>query len=57
VDRVPHQRGLHDGAPLERGGQRVALEALQPRPQADVHRRRVLRLDAGDLLERVRQRH
>src|SRR5215211_2733246 len=35
---------------------RAALEAGEPRPQSDVHRRRVLRLDAGDPLERRRQR-
>jgi len=57
VYRDAQQRRLHDGALLERRGQRIALEVLQARPQADVHRRRVLRLDASDLLERPRQRH
>ena len=33
MDRRPHQRGLHHRSPLQRAGQRVALEALQARPQ------------------------
>jgi hypothetical protein len=57
MDRAPHERRLNDRAALERGGQRSALEPLEPRPQADVHRRRVLGLDPGDPLERPRQRH
>jgi hypothetical protein len=56
VDRVSHQRRLHEAAPLERAGQRVALEALQPRPEPDVRGGRVLRLEAADLLHGARQR-
>ena len=56
VDRRAHQRPLHDAAALQRARQRVALEALQPRPQPDVHRRRVLRLQAAHALERPRDR-
>jgi hypothetical protein len=55
MDREAHQRALDDGAPLERAIERVALEPVEPRPQSDVHRRRVLRLDAADPLERLRQ--
>ena len=53
VDRRAHQRALHDLPALERAGEGGALEALEPRPQADVHRRRVLGLDAADALQRV----
>jgi hypothetical protein len=56
VDRGPHQRRLNDLASLQRSRQRRALEALDARPEADVHRWRVLRLDAGELLERRGQR-
>jgi hypothetical protein len=45
VDRRAHQRRLHDRPALERAGQDGALEALHPRPEPDVHRGRVLRLD------------
>ena len=34
-----------------------AREPVEPRPQPDVHRRRVLRLDPADALERARDRH
>ena len=37
MDRGSHQRRLHDAAPLERSGEAVALEAFEPRPEADVH--------------------
>ena len=56
VDRGPHQRRLDDRPPLERARECVALEPVQPRPQADVHRGRVLRLDPADPLERPRDR-
>jgi hypothetical protein len=56
MDRRPQQGPLDDGATLQRPGEPFALEALQPRPQTDVHRGRVLRLDAADALERLRQR-
>jgi hypothetical protein len=55
VDRVAHQRRLHEAAPLERAGQRAALEALHPRPEPDVGGGCVLRLDAADLLNGARQ--
>ncbi len=52
VDRGAEQRRLDDRAPLESTRQRRPLEPVQPAPEADVHRRRVLRLDAADPLER-----
>src|SRR5438270_1598429 len=55
MDGAPHQRPLDDLAPFEGAGQLVALEALHPRPQADVHRRCVLRLQPAHLLERAWQ--
>jgi hypothetical protein len=33
------------------------VEALDARPEPDVHRRRILGLDAADPLERLRDRH
>ena len=56
MDRRAHQRPLDDAAALERTGQLVALEAFDARPEADVHRRRVLRLDPADPVERLRNR-
>ena len=56
MDRCPQQRPLDNRAPLERPRQRIAVEVLKPRPQSDVHRRRVLGLDAADALERLRNR-
>jgi hypothetical protein len=52
VDGRAHQRPLHDRPPLERPREGVALEPLDPTPQADVHRGRVLRLQAAHALER-----
>jgi hypothetical protein len=57
VDRHAHQRRLDHAAVLQRAGQGRALEAGEPRPQPDVHRRRVLGLDAADRFQRARQRH
>ena len=54
VDRAAHQRALDDAALLERAGEVGALEPLQARPQPDVHRRRVLRLQPGHPLEQPR---
>ena len=51
VDRAAHQRRLDDAAVLERAREVVAHEALDARPQADVHRRRVLRLQPRHPLE------
>ena len=53
VDRAAHERRLNDRAPLERAVERVALEAVEARPEADVRVRRVLVLDAADPLERA----
>jgi hypothetical protein len=55
VDRRAHERSLHDLAPLERARERISLEAGDARPQPDVHRRRVLRLECPHPLERLRQ--
>jgi hypothetical protein len=54
VDGDPQERALRDAAPLERPIQLIPLEALEPRPQPHVHRRRVLRLDPAHALERLR---
>ena len=56
VDRHPHQRRLDDAAVLEGRRERVAREVAQSRPQPDVARWRVLRLEAADLLDRVGDR-
>jgi hypothetical protein len=56
MDGHAHQRGLHDRAPFQRARELVALKAGQSRPQADVHRRRVLRLHPADPFERARER-
>ena len=52
VDRHPHERPLDDRPLLEQPGEVVAAEPLDPRPQADVHRRRVLGLQAAHQLQR-----
>jgi hypothetical protein len=52
MDRCAHQCRLDGGLALERAGQRVPFEALEPRPEPDVHRRRVLGLDPADPFER-----
>ena len=51
VDGRAEQRSLGDRPPLQRPRQRSALEAGKPRPQPDVHRGRVLGLDAADPLD------
>jgi hypothetical protein len=51
-----HQRSLDDPAPLEPPRQRIALESLDPRPEADVTGGRVLRLEAADPLDRALDR-
>ena len=56
MDRRPHHRGLDDAPALEPAGDGVALEPLDPRPEPDVHRRRVLRLEPAHPLEHARQR-
>jgi hypothetical protein len=56
VDRPAQQCPLHYGALRERGGQLVAVELAHARPQADIHRRRVLRLNATHLFQDARDR-
>ncbi len=51
MDGRAHDRRLHDPAALEGSSEIVAFEAVHPRPQADVHRRRVLRLEPAHALE------
>jgi hypothetical protein len=51
VDGGSLERCLDRRATLERAGERVALEVGQPRPEAYVAGRRVLGLQAADLLE------
>jgi hypothetical protein len=57
MDRRAQQRPLDRRAPLQGAVELVALEPRDPRPQADVNRRRVLGLQAGHPLERPRYRH
>lgn len=56
MDRHSHERPLNNRPFLQRAREVVALEALKPRPEADVHRRRVLRLQTGDALKRLGKR-
>ena len=56
MDRGTHDGRLDAGTVLKRPGQRRPVEALEPAPQADVARRGVLRLEAGDRFERLGQR-
>jgi hypothetical protein len=51
VNGDSHQGSLHHGALLKRAIQIPSLEALEPRPQADVSRGRVLRLQAAHALQ------
>jgi hypothetical protein len=53
MDGDPHQGGLDDAPPLQRGGQLLSVEITEARPQRHVARRRVLGLQAGDALERA----
>ena len=53
VERRSHEGRLHDGASMEGVRQRGALESLDSRPEPDVRGPRLLRLQAGDALERV----
>ena len=55
VDRRSHERAPDDAPPLERAGERVALQALDTRPEPDIHRRRVLRLEPAHALEHAWQ--
>ncbi len=56
VDRAAHERPLDDLAILKRFSDRVPLEVLDARPEPDVHRRRVLRLQAAHRVERLGNR-
>ena len=51
MDRDPHHRPLDHRALVKRFSERVALEPGDPRPQPDVHRRRVLRLQRAHRVE------
>src|SRR6266542_3242239 len=51
MDRRSHECRLDGATSFERLRQVVAREALEPRPEADVTGRRVLRLQARDTLE------
>ena len=51
VDRRAHERALHRVLALECSCEGVALEPVEHRPEPDVRRRRVLRLEPGDTLE------
>ncbi len=55
VDGHPHQRGLDDVAAPERGVQRAGVEGTQARPQRDVRRRGLLRLERAERLDRRRR--
>jgi hypothetical protein len=56
VQRRAERPGLDDRAAPQRAGQVLLLEALHPRPQSDVGRRRVLRLQRDQPLDRTWQR-
>jgi hypothetical protein len=56
VNGGAHQRGLDHRAALERPSEAVPLEVVESRPEPDVHRRRVLRLDPAETLQCPRQR-
>ncbi len=51
VDGAPQERSLYDGAVGQGQGEVLTSEPLHPRPQSDVHRRRVLRLEPAHALE------
>ena len=51
MDRPPHERALHDRAPLERPREVGATESFEARRKADVRVRRVLVLDAAHSLD------
>src|SRR5882672_10962814 len=56
VDRGPHQGPLNDAATLEGLRQLVALEPGDTRPEPDVSRGRILRLQTTHALECPRER-
>src|SRR5215213_1077115 len=56
AQRLPHHGGLEDGASRELALERLAPEARRARPDADVRRRRPLRLHSDQALDhRLRQ--
>jgi hypothetical protein len=57
VDGRAHERALNGPLPLERAGEIAELEGVDHRPEPDVRRGRVLRLQAADPLERSTERH
>jgi hypothetical protein len=54
--RRAHQGALDDRAALQGAIQLYSLESLHPRPETDVHRRRILRLQRAHPVEDLRQR-
>ena len=56
VQRLPHHRRLDDGAARELALERLAPEARRARPDADVRRRRPLRLHPDQALDHRRRR-
>ena len=56
MDRRAHQGALDDRAPLQGAIQLFSLESLHPRPEADVHRGRILRLQRAHPVEDLRER-
>src|SRR5215472_14718369 len=56
MDGSAQDRRLDERPASQRPRQRLALEPLEARPERDVRRRRVLRLDAAHPLDRPRQR-
>ena len=55
MNRAAQQRPLNHPALLERGRQRRAAEVAHARPEADISRWRVLRLQSADALDRLDQ--
>ena len=55
VDGLPHERAHDDDPPLQGPGQIITPEAFEPGPEAHVHRRRVLGLQASHPFQRPRQ--
>jgi hypothetical protein len=56
MDRPAQHGGLHQSFALQCPRERIPLESFDARPEPDVRRRRVLRLDPAHLLDRARQR-
>ena len=56
VDRLAHQRGLDDRTSFEGAREIVTPKAFEARPEPDVRVRCVLILDAGEPLQRARDR-